>query len=85
MLFNGRRCNHPRTEQRDPSGKTFMASHPPIWGAKKGAHWQTKAAAEWPPQMCQELAKCIAVTQPVVASEETPDGQVAKTTQRWRG
>ena len=67
------------------SGKKFLAAHPPIWGAKRGAEWQTKAAAEWPPRMCQELAKCIAVTQPVVADEEAPEGQGARASQRWRG
>ena len=47
-----------------------MSAHRPLWGIKNEGTWDTKAAGEYSPTLCHALAKYIAVTQPVVASEK---------------
>lgn len=63
------RCSHPPQWQTRADGTRVWAAHPPLWGDKKDGVWRTKNAAEYPPALCRELAKCIAVTQPLVAAD----------------
>ncbi len=66
------RCNHERKWHSDPDGQQApsFAAHPTIWGSRAAGVWRTKEAALYSPTLCRELARCVAVAQPVVASGE---------------
>ena len=64
------RCDHERKWHVDPKGRQAFSSHPTIWGSRTAGVWKTNAAAQYPPALCRELARCIAVVQPVAASDE---------------
>ena len=72
-------CDHPPRWQEGPRGRTISRSwswapHPPLWGQKKDGVWRAKLAAQYPPALCRELARCIAVTQPLVAADRAASG-----------
>ena len=67
------RCNHPRGWKPTPNGGWVHAAHESIWGQKNSEGWASKAAALYPPGLCAKIARCIAVTQPVVAGEDAAD------------
>ena len=66
------RCDHPPQWRKDQGGNWIQSPHESLWGKRTEAGWATKAAALYPPGLCKHLARCIAVTQPVVAAEDGP-------------
>ena len=64
------RCNHERKWHTDPKGLQAFSAHPTTWGSRTAGVWKTNAAAQYSPLLCRELARCIAVVQPVAASDE---------------